>query len=118
MSANQCETETKAILELERRRCQAVVNRDIGAFDSLLADDMLHIHGTGLTEDKAASLQGMASRVECKSSERYNLSVRFCGSVAIATGNVTNVVRPLNSQDAWETVNAKATIVWAKYADT
>jgi ketosteroid isomerase-like protein len=112
------EADVRAVFEVERKRCQAVVRRDIDVFQSLLADDMLHIHGTGLIEDKAAYLKGIASRVECKSSERSNLSVRFFGSVAVSTGDVTNIVRPLNSQDAWETVNAKATIVWAKDADT
>jgi hypothetical protein len=107
-----------AILALEHRRCQAVVERDIAALDVLLADEMIHTHGTGLAEGKAAYLKGMASRLECKSSRRSNLSVRFYGEVAICTGDVTNVVRPLNSQEDWQTVNAKATIVWAKKAES
>jgi hypothetical protein len=102
------------IHDLERRRCQAVVLRDTAALDSLLAEEMIHTHGTGLAEHKAAYLRGILSRVECKSSERSNLCIRFYGPVAISTGNVTNVVRPLGSEQEWETVHAMATIVWAK----
>jgi hypothetical protein len=106
-----------AIHELERRRCQAVVLRDVAALDLLLAEEMIHTHGTGLMEHKAEYLRGILSRVECKSSERSNLSVRFYGPVAISTGNVTNVVRPLGSDEEWETVHAKATIVWARLGE-
>jgi hypothetical protein len=115
---NQRDADIATVVELERQRCKAVVKRDVRALDLLLADEMIHTHGTGLAEDKAAYLKGIASRVECKSSERSNLSVRFYGPVAISTGNVTNVVRPLNSEDDWEIVNAKATIVWAKQGET
>jgi len=107
-------TATAQIHEMERRRCQAVVERNLTALEELLAEDMIHIHGTGLVENKAAYLNEMAIRWECKASERANLTVRFYGNVAISTGDVLNVVRPLGSADAWRTMNARATIAWLK----
>ena len=43
------DADTAEIVELERQRCQAVVKRDVAALDSLLADEMIHTHGTGCT---------------------------------------------------------------------
>ena len=80
--------ETEMVLDLERRRCAAIANADFDALGEVLADDYLHVFGTGPTTDKPGYLATIKAgpRVPVRGA----LKVRFYGDSAVITGDMTN----------------------------
>jgi hypothetical protein len=80
--------ETQAVLDLEARRCAAIGSADFAALGEILADDYLHVFGTGPTTDKP----GYIARIKAgpRVPERSNLRVRFYGDTAVVTGDMVN----------------------------
>lgn len=80
--------ETEAVLELERKRCEAIGGADFDALSQVLADDYLHVFGTGPTTDKAGYLKTIKEgpRVPV----RGELRVRQYGDTAVITGDLVN----------------------------
>ena len=96
-----------AVIQAEQRRCDAIAAGDFDALAAMLADDYLHVHGTGHVGDKADYIDGVrrAPRVPVRS----NLVVRLFGDVAVLTGDLLNTIQ-------WETgetvvIDATATFV-------
>lgn len=82
--------EVVAVLELERRRCEAIAAGDLRSLAETLADDYLHVYGRGGTADKAAYLDEITKGPRVP--ERGELHVRVYASVAVLTGTLTNHV--------------------------
>jgi ketosteroid isomerase-like protein len=82
-----------AVLEAERRRQQALVAVDIAALDDLFADDLVHIHSTGLVHTKAQLLRHIEHRRAFVSVERGPLEIRINGNIAVMTGHMINRMR-------------------------
>lgn len=80
--------------EHEAARGRALVERDFDALEQLLADDLLHIHSTGLVHDKAAYLDYVRGPLAFLSVERQNLKVKMLGDSAVMTGTMSNVMQP------------------------
>lgn len=82
-------SETEEILKIEKARQAALAGGDMSALQSLMADDLLHIHANGRCQDKAEFVDyfsGMSRRVE-----RGDLAVRIWGDTAVVTGPLTNI---------------------------
>jgi len=82
-----------AILEAERMRQEALVALDLAALDKLFADDLVHIHSTGLTHNKGELLRHIERRRGFTAIERGPLEVRVEGNLALVTGRITNHMR-------------------------
>jgi catechol 2,3-dioxygenase-like lactoylglutathione lyase family enzyme len=76
------------LLAIEKQRCQAVSTNDRKVLEELLADDLLHTHVTGRTEDKATYLAALSGRP--RRTSRGPLSVNVQGDVAVMAGQQTN----------------------------
>lgn len=81
---------SQAVIEAEVRRCAAIAAGDMDGLDALLAEDYLHVHGTGRVGDKADYIDGVrkAPRVPI----RDNLRVRLFGDTAVLTGDLLNTI--------------------------
>lgn len=71
---------------LEFTRCDALVAGDLDTIDGLLADDLVHIHGTGLIDDKAGYMTGLRDKYVFHEVDRPSLKVRIYGNAAVMTG--------------------------------
>lgn len=87
------------VLEAEDRRRAALANLDIAALDALMADDLVHIHSSGLVHDKAALLAYILARGAAVSVERGPLEVRLYGDVAVITGRITNRMKGADGKE-------------------
>ena len=86
-------TAARQIRELESRRHKAVVELDIPTLDAIFADDLIHVHSTGLVHTKGQLLEHLARKRGFISVERGELTVRLEGSIAIVTGAIRNRMR-------------------------
>lgn len=107
------EADKNAILALEKRRCQALSDADIAALDGMFGDALVHIHATGLVQNKREFLEGLAQKQPFIRVERGPLNIRVLGDVAIMDGPMTNTVRRADQPEP-VTVQAYATQVLAR----
>lgn len=73
-----------AVLELEKRRIDAVNAGDAEAIEPLLADEIVQIHANGKIDDKASLMA--IERSARRTIEPRDPMVRLYGDVAIITG--------------------------------
>lgn len=103
-----------AIREAERRRAAALTSDDFAALDELLADDLVHVHATGVVQDKAAMLHHSAHAIRFHEITRGDLTIRaLAPDVAVMTGPLTNVVSR-RGVDEPMTVCAFVTQIWRR----
>jgi len=77
----------KELLALEESRFAAMVARDFTRLDSLVHDQLLYTHSSGVTDTKASWLQSLRSgRVKYESAKCSEQKVRFFGDTALITG--------------------------------
>lgn len=102
----------EAVLDLERRRCEAIGAGNLAELATVLADDYFHVMGTGVTKDKAAYIETIKNGPRVP--ERGALTVRLYGETAVITGDIINRI----SYPGQETkvINAMVTQVAAKQA--
>ncbi|HKT54855.1 MAG TPA: nuclear transport factor 2 family protein [Caulobacteraceae bacterium] len=77
----------KALMEVEQRRCEAIGAADAEALGRLLTDDYVHIHASGLVENKEQVLASLAATR--RTITRGDLNVRTYGDAAIIVGDQT-----------------------------
>ncbi len=82
------------VKDLEARRGAALVALDMAALDRMFADDIVHVHATGVVQDKKALLHHIESRRQFVAVERPGLEVRVYGDTAVLTGGLLNTLRP------------------------
>jgi len=89
--AIQSTEEQKAIEALERRRAAAIAASDFEALANVLADDYLHVYGSGTTSDRAGYIDQVkkAPRVPT----RGPLTIRVYGDAAVITGGLLNRIK-------------------------
>ena len=107
-------TDDDDLMAAERRRCAAIVAADVDGLSGLLADELVHVHTTGLIDDKPSYLSGIRDRLEVRSVERGPLRVRRFGDTAVMTGELTNTVRRRvdGPAAAWTVLPSFVTQVW------
>lgn len=75
------------VVEAERKRCVALAAGDHEALRQLLASDLVHIHATGVAEDREAYFAGLTDRLRFYHAERISYDVRVLGeTAAVANG--------------------------------
>lgn len=96
--------ERAAILAVEARRRQALLEVDAAALASLLDDALVHIHAPGVVQTKDQLLEHLVTRAAYHGMQRDEPRIRMIGDdVAIMTGRLTNT---LGSADGSERVVA------------
>lgn len=80
--------EREALLDLEKRRCEAISTGDVEQLEALLTDDYVHVHMTAKVDDRAEYLRAIAKRP--RTTTRGQLEVRIYGELAVLTGELTN----------------------------
>jgi len=85
--------EISAILVAETRRRAALVAVDLPELDRLFAEDLVHVHSTGLVHDKAGLLRHINHKRAFLAIDRGPLQVRIEGDTAVMTGPMTNRMR-------------------------
>lgn len=73
------------VLAREAQRYQAQIDRDTGALDEILADDMAYVHSSGQVDDKAAFIQWVRA-VRYRAIDCSEVKVRVRGETAVVTG--------------------------------
>lgn len=80
-----------AILAVEQRRQQALIEGDVDGLAAIPDDALVHIHAPGLTHTKAQLLEHVSTRRAYLGMERGELLIRLAGrDVAIMTGRLVN----------------------------
>lgn len=81
------------ILETEEARQHALVTKDLAALEWLLADDLTHVHSSGMVHSKSEFMAHLDHMGGFRSIERGALDIRVEGDIAIVTGSTINGVR-------------------------
>src|ERR1700712_4583451 len=87
------------LLELEKRRCRALLAVDVVTLDELFDDALIHIHAPGVVQNKLQLLEHVSTRQAYLSIERGELTIRLVGDIAIVTGPIVNRLRSANGQE-------------------
>ena len=85
--------DSNAILEIERRRRAALVAVDLDELERLFAEDLIHVHSTGMTHTKAELLRHIEQKRAFLAIDRGDLQIRVEGPIAVITGTMTNRMR-------------------------
>lgn len=104
------------VLAAEAQRRTALLAQDIPALNALFADDLVHVHTTGVVHDKAKIIHHGTEVLAFKDIVRGPLNVRVHGDIAVMTGDMTNTIQPVG-KDVLITVEAFVTQVWRREAD-
>jgi ketosteroid isomerase-like protein len=81
------EVEARAI---DKQICEAIVNRDTNAIESLLADNYVHINVFGEVATRTEVLAGLESGgISPTKYETNDVNVHLTGGIAVLTGNAT-----------------------------
>jgi uncharacterized protein (TIGR02246 family) len=83
----------EAILALERRRHRALIDWDAAALGDLFADDLTHVHTSGVMHTKRELLAYLEARVRFVAIERHGVEVRVYDDVALMTGGMVSQMR-------------------------
>jgi ketosteroid isomerase-like protein len=95
----------------EQALYRAMIAQDIGALDTMLADDVVYIHSTAVAETKDGYFAGIRAGVyEYGESTSSDVTVRCHGNVAIQTGTVRMSVSARNQPQT--PITLLFTLVW------
>lgn len=110
------DAERAAILEVEARRQQALLDVDAETLGALMDDALVHIHAPGVVQTKPQLLEHLVTRAAYRGMQRDDPRIRMVGDdVAVVTGRLTN---RLGSPDGTERIVAgPVTQVLARDAD-
>lgn len=73
---------------LEQERIAAIAAGDASTLGKVLADDYVHVHGTGHVDDKTGFIKSIVERP--RQSTRGPLTIRVYGDMAVITGEQVN----------------------------
>jgi hypothetical protein len=78
------------LIDLDRTRCKAISEGDIATLETIVADDLSHVHQSGKHVNKEEFLDGIKKIPRLVS--REDLSVHMYGTFALMTGVQTNTM--------------------------
>ena len=104
------------ILKLDEARREALVAGDFATLDRLLADDLVHVHGTGLPDGKAHYLRDLRETFAFVEISRGETQVRLYGEAAMMTGPMHHKVR-LKADGKLIEMAAYGTQIWECRSD-
>lgn len=100
------------LIALEGERREALVADDPDRLARLLAEDLVHVHTTGVVHNKQELLEHAGTFLAYLNVERSNLQVRRLSSeAAVMTGMMTNTIR-FRASGETAVVQAYVTQVW------
>lgn len=102
------------LLNRERERREALMTDDMERFAALLADDLVHVHTTGIVHDKAKLIQHAGQFLRFYSVERGPLTVVLVApEAAVMTGEMTNIVGRRGTEES-VSVRSFVTQLWVR----
>jgi hypothetical protein len=110
---NESDPRIDEIMSLEQRRCRAIVKRDFNTLRDIIARDLVHTHTRGNTQNYDEYFDYIENKMVFRSVDRQHLKVRFYGDTAVVTGQLTNIVRPVDLP-GFVKVEAQVQQVWVK----
>lgn len=110
------EATKREILELEKRRCEALTLCDIDALSALMAADLVHIHGSGQIDDKSSYLHGVKHKYKFHRVERGDLRIRVYGDFVVVNGPLNQTVS-VNGIEKLNQIKAITTQTWVRGPD-
>lgn len=90
------------LLAFERQRQRALIEADVTTLEKMLAEDLIHIHSTGMVHNKAQFLKHVERMGGFVAIERDPPEIRVEGDIAILTGHTRNRVRRLETGEEAE----------------
>lgn len=101
------------IATAEQALYRAMIAQNFAALDALLADDVVYIHSTAVAESKEGYLAGVRDGLyDYSAIDSSNVTVRYCGDVAIQTGTVVMSVAAQGEPKA--PITLLFTLVWKR----
>src|SRR3546814_861558 len=91
------------VLHRELERGSALISRDVERLETLIADDLIHIHGNGKVEGKSEYLEGIRARYRFYRVDRSGLKIRTYKSVAVLTGPILQTFSIVGDDRKFET---------------
>ncbi len=77
----------ETVIELDRRRMQAMAGKDVGALERLIADDLVYTHSSARLDTKKSLIGAMQSGATVYSSvEPADVKAQDCGDTVVLTG--------------------------------
>ena len=77
------------IIELEKRRVEAMTKGNVAALEEILADDLIYTHTTASLDTKASFIDSIASGSRnYRSIEQEDVKIRQFGDSVVVTGQV------------------------------
>lgn len=102
----------ESIKQLEKRRYDLMIKKDMAGLRELLADDLVYTHSSGVTENKEQYIQGiMSGKSVYYAVEPEETQVRLYGNTAILNG-IARIDTELNGQKT--TLRLRYTDVYVK----
>jgi ketosteroid isomerase-like protein len=105
------------IRRLEASRCLALVEVNLDTLDDLVADDVVHVHANGKTDDKAAYLAMVRGQIRFLTAVRERLDVQVYGDMAVATGTLRQSIEMAATGERVD-MHIVTTQVWRRHAGT
>jgi uncharacterized protein (TIGR02246 family) len=100
------------LLDRERQRREALVAEDMERFADLIADDIVHVHTTGVVQNKTELIDRATTFLKFYAIDRGPLNIRrLAPDVAVMTGPMTNTVGKRGEAERLE-IQAFVTQVW------
>lgn len=103
----------QAITDLEKRRIAALTSGDVEALGALMADDLVHVHGSGQVDDKAAYLEGVRTKYVFHRIDRGDLNIRIYGDTAVVVAPLDQTVQVRGAEKLSE-IKAISTQTWVR----
>src|SRR5437879_5829197 len=107
------EDTVETIRRLEDERGRALLAADWDALDTLMADDLVHIHANGVMENRSAYFHSVRTKLEFIRFERESLDVRCHRETAVATGILKQTLRTRDAGVVFE-IRVATTQVWVR----
>jgi len=104
----------KTIIDLDRKRMQAMASKDVAALERLLGDDLVYTHSSARLDTKRTLIDNMKSGATVYASvEASDVKAQDLGDTVVLTGSARIKV---NSGGKAMDFGVRFTDVWAKRA--
>ncbi|WP_238364536.1 nuclear transport factor 2 family protein [Mesobacterium pallidum] len=97
----------------EAQRCAALLQARPDVLEAMLADDLVHIHLNGKTDDKPAYMDAMRHGYAFRDLTRGDLNIRCYGDFAVMTGPLSQTLEVLATGDILK-FDAVTTQTWIR----
>jgi ketosteroid isomerase-like protein len=105
------------IRRLEASRCLALIEGNLYTLDNLVADDVVHVHANGKTDNKVAYLEMVRGQIRFLTAVRERLDVQVYGDMAVATGTLRQCIEMTATGERFD-MHIVTTQVWCRRAGT